>query len=303
MSFEEGVQFSEEAVVMLKKDLVDIIRSESIVRKLYDQNQAVTAAKGDYKYYKILEQSNVQYGFELQRRKYNVYGTKPVSVPIPMHQGDLHFTRHQVKKAAGDKLKIDGRIRNTIQNMIEKSEIKGIYGDPDTGTVLHDTTNISTAATAELDLTTFVTSRNTFHGIVSQLRGLLKNKFTACKLKVVWTSDVDDRSKVCASALNDQITFRTILEDFLIKFNRGGQESDHIFTTNYLGSGTNIGTTNMALLAKHPSNMELITSELEVVQGNDPLGNLDIQLDFRAKPVFYRLNDCVIYSGTVDITA
>lgn len=302
MSFEEGVKFTEEAVSAWKKDLITIIRSESIVRKLYDQNQAVTAAKGNYIYHKILEQSNVQHGFELQRRKYNVYASKKMEVPIPIHQGDLHFLRHEVVRAAGDKLPVDRRVMETLQSMIEKEEIKGIYGDPDTGTILHDTTNVSTSADTELDLTTFATGRTTLHTMVSQLRALLKNKFAACKLKVVWTSNVDDRSNVCASALNDLMTFRMLLEDYLVKFNKGGKASDYIFTTNYLGSATGVGSANMALLATHPQNMELITSEVEVTQGLDNLNNLDIQLDFRSKPIFYRLNDTVIYSGTVDIT-
>lgn len=303
MSYEVGVEFTEEAVSAWRKDLVDIIRSQSIARKIYPQQQAVSVSDGNYIYYKILEQSNVQYAFELQRREFNKYGTKKVSTPIPLHQGDLHFTRHEAKRAARDILPIDARVLNTIEDMVEQEERTAIYGDDATGTVLHDTTNISTAATSEIDLGTFIEGVQTFATQVSQLRNLLKNKWTGAKINLVWTSDCDDRARALMSTTSEHVSTYMGIGNILVDINGGGTPSDHIFVSNYLGSATGAGTTNSALIASDPRNMRLISSELEVVQGRDSLENLDIQLAMRSKPVFYRGNDAVIYGATVVLTA
>ena len=294
--------FTEAAVSAWKADLVDIVREQSIARKLYPQDQAVSAADGNYIYYKIKEQSNVQYAYELQSRKYNKYATEKVSTAIPIHQGDLHFTRHEASRAAKDVLKLDTRVMNTIEDMVEQEERTAIYGDTDTGTVLSDTTNISTAATVELDFGTFAEGIEDFHLMMTQLRNLLKNKFVGCKLKFIQTTDMDDGIRARASTSNEAITCYDHIGKLLVDFNGGGSPSDHIFASNYLGSNTNAGTTNSALIASDPRNMRLITSPLEVTQGRDSLQNLDVQIAMRSKPIFFRGNDGVIYGGTSVIT-
>ena len=158
-----GEIFTEQAVSVWKKDLVDKIREQSVARKLYPQIQAVLPSDGNYIYYKVIEQSNVQYGFELQARKFNKYGTEKVSTAIPIHQGDLQFTRHEAARAAKDVLKVDARVLNTIEDMVEQEQKTAIYGDDDSGTILHDTTNVSTAASPELDMGTFLEGKDDFH--------------------------------------------------------------------------------------------------------------------------------------------
>ncbi len=298
--------FTEEAVSTWKKDLVTVIREESIVRKLYPQNQAVTPADSNYIFRRIVEQSNIQYGFELQSRKYSKYATKKESTQIPLHQGDLHFTRHEAERAAKDVLKVDRRVLEMIEDMVQQEEKKGIYGDDITGTVLHDTTNVSTAASPEIDMGTFKEGMEDFHGQVSQLRTLLKNRFTGAKLKIIWTPDVDDRAKAIASTTSEEVTLYDYIGDYLVKYNGGGLPRDYIFSSGFLGAtgvqGITPGTTNTALIASDAKNMELVTSELEVKQGRDNLDNLDVQVTMRSKPVFYRGNDAVIYGATAVLT-
>ena len=297
--------FTEEAVSAWKKDLIGVIREQSIVRKLYPQNQGVTPEDSNYIYYKIVEQSNIQYGFELQSRKFSKYASQKNSVAIPLHQGDMTFTRHEAKRAAKDVLKLDRRVLEMIEDMVQQEEKKGIYGDDDTGTVLHDTTNVSTAASPELDMGTFKEGMEDFHGQVSQVRTLLKNKFQGCKLKIIWTPDVDDRARAIASTTSEEVTLYDYIGDWLVKFNGGGAPQDHIFASGFLGAtggGDTPGTTNTALIASDPRNMELVSSELEVIQGRDNLQNLDVQVVMRSKPVFYRDNDAVIYGGTAVLT-
>ncbi len=124
MVYEVGPRFTEQAVSALKKELVDIVRNESIVRRLYPQNQAVTVDEGNYIYYKILEQDNTQYGFELQARDFSRFATKKVSEAIPVHQGDLQFTRHEVAHGNKDILKVDTRIQETIKQMNQDTSWK-----------------------------------------------------------------------------------------------------------------------------------------------------------------------------------
>ena len=295
-------QFTEAAVTAWKADLVDIVREQSIVRKLYPQDEAVTYSDGNYVYYKIGEQSNVQYGYELQSPKFNVYDTEKTLVAIPLHQGNMHFDRHDAMRAEKDILTLDMRVMNVIENIVEQEEAKGIYGDADTGTVLSDTTNISTAATVEWDFGTFAEGMEDFQLSITQLRNLLKNKFQGCKLKVIQTTDIDDGIRARASTTNEALTCYDQMGKILVDFNGGGSPSDHIFASNYLGSATNAGTTNSCLIASDPRNMRLITSPLEVVSGRTSLNHLDVEICMRSKPVFFRGNDSVIYGGTSVIT-
>ena len=296
-------RFQDEYVAVFREQLVDIIREQSVAYKLYPVNQAITASDNTYVYFKMKEQSNVQYGYELRTPLYNKYASERVTTAIPVHQADLFFDRHEKGRAMKDVFTLDARTRQAIEDMVEDIERTAIYGDSNTGTVLSDTTNISTAASPELDLGTFKEAVEDFHGQVSQLRNLLKNKFQGTKLNLLWTTDVDDRARGIASTTSEEITFYDYVAKWLSDFNGGGIGSDHIFASNYLGSNTNAGTTNTALIASDPRNMELITSELEVVQGLTPLEDLEIQVAIRNKPIFYRSNDAVIYGATAVLTA
>ncbi len=297
-----GEIFTEQALSKWKLDLIDIIREQSIVRKIYPQNEGVSPEDGIFIYYKELEQSNVQYGHEIQARKFNKYATEKVSTAIPLHQGDLTFTRHEAKRADRDILKIDKRVLNLIEDIVEQEEVRGIFGKADTGLVLHDTTNVSTAASPELDMGTFKEGIEDFHGQISQLRNLLKNKFQGCKLKYVWSPNVDDRARSIASTTSEEVTLYDYIAAWLVQFNGGGTPQDHIFSSGFLESESGAGANASALIASDPRNMDLVTSDLEIVRGTDSLEHLDIQVILRSKPVFYRGNDSVIFGTGVVLT-
>ena len=295
--------FQEQAITAFKQEVVDIIRETSIAFKIYPLNQAVEPSDSHFTYYKAKESGQVQYAFELQTPMVNKYATEKVITAIPTHQANIAFSRHEAARARKDVLNLDARIRFLIEDMVDDQNRTAVYGDADTGTILSDTTNISTAAADELDLGTFVEGVQHFHASVSQCRNLLKSKFQGCKLKVVWTSDVDDRARAINNTYNQAESFYDWLGAFLVRFNGGGTAEDHIFVSNYLGSATNAGTTNMAMIASDPRNMELIHSRVEVVQGQSPREDLEIEVAQRLKPVFYRGNDAVIYHATVVLTA
>lgn len=297
-------RFTEAAVSGLKKELVDIVRNESIVRKLYPQYKGVTPSDGNYIYYKIIEQDNTQFGFELQQREFSRFATQKVSEPIGIHQGDLQLTRHEVSIANKDIFNVDSRIQETIKQMIDDEERTGIFGATQTGeTILHDTTNVSTAITTNVDMGTFIEAAQTWNTAVLQLKVLLKNKFKLAVLKLVWTPDVEARAKAIHSTTSEEVSIYDYIAKSLINNNGGGIPSDHIFSSGYLGSETAAGTVCLAIIASHPTNMQLIHSEIEVTQGFDSMKNLDVQLDFRSRPLFYRGNDAVIYDDTVVLTA
>lgn len=294
--------FQEQAVTKVKAQLVDIIRESSVARRLYPQLEGVSASDGNFVYYKMKEQDNTQYAYELQNRRLSKYASQKVSTAIPIHQGDLHFTRHEIGRAAKDVFPMDARLRQLVESLVENEEKTAIYGDDDTGTILSDTTNISTAASAELDFGTQVEAMDDVQSQFAQLRTLLKNKFEGCILKYIWTSDVDARARIIRATTGNLISAYDAIGEFLVNFNGGGTYADHILVSDYLGSATAVGTTNTALVAVDPRNMALVTSPLEMPQGLDSLGNLDVQVCFRSKPIFYRGNDAVIYGGTAVLT-
>jgi hypothetical protein len=296
-------RFTEAAVSAFRQELVDLIREISVARKIFPVNTAISADQNTYIYYTINEKSEIQYNYELTTPQYNRYATTKTTVAIPIHQADLALSRHEKGRAEKDILTLDRRTRELVADMVADEERTAIYGAANVGsTSLADTTNNATAAATELDLTTFATATNTFHLMISQLSALLKNKFQGAKLHMVWTSDVDARARACFSTTEETLSFYEYAARYLGKYN-GGAEFDYIHSSNYLGSEAGTGTTNCALVASDPRNMELISSELEVVVGETPLKDHEIQIALRSRPIFYRTVNSVIYGGTVDVTA
>ena len=295
--------FQEDAITAFKQEVVDIIRDESIAFKIFPLNEAVEPDQSHFTYYKAKEQGKVQYNFERQTPLWNKYATEKVITAIPYHQANIGFGRHEAAQARKDVLNLDARIRFLIEDMVDDQNRTSIYGDANTGTVLSDTTNISTAASDDLDLGTFVEATEHWYTGFNQLKNLLGNKFQGSQIKVIWTTDVETRAQVLMNTYDQGQSFYDWLGETLVKYNRGGSAQDHIFANDYLGSATGAGTTNMAVIASNPKNMELIHSRVEVIQGKSPLEDLEIEVGQRLKPVFYRGNDAVIYHGTVVLTA
>lgn len=274
--------------------MLDVIRELSFVRIGFPVGPSIPVWQRETQYFDITEQDNIQYNLDLVAPNYSRFSAQEKRPAVPIHQGDLEYKRHEVQALGSDILTLDRRQRETLAQMVNDEERVGWAGDAKTGiTSFANTTDNSTAATAELDLTSYTTAITTWTNIRSQLRTLLKSQFRGPDM-TVWTSDVDDRAEVVLNT-DQNDTFKAWLERKI--------GAENIIVTNFLGSETAAGTINMGFYKKDPMNLELMTSGLEVVSGLSELKDLKVQLALRSRPIFYRGVKSAIYSGTVDITA
>ncbi|MCK5019708.1 MAG: hypothetical protein KAS32_21800 [Candidatus Peribacteraceae bacterium] len=275
--------------------MVDIIRDISQARKVFHVGPSIPVHQKITQYFEESEENRVQYNLDLVAPKYSKFKSQEKNPLIPIHQGDLKYMRHELAALPKDPVPVDRRQRLTLEQITEDEERVVFAGDSKIGiTSFADTTYNSTAWTGELDLTSYTTAITTYTAGRSQLRALLKSKFALAILKMVWTPDVDDRARVTLNTDQSDNFY-----DWLVR--AIGKENIH--STGYLDSEAGTGTTNAVLVPKNPGNMELISSNLELVNGLTPLKDLEVQMDIRSRAIFYRGVKSSLYSATVDITA
>jgi len=274
--------------------LVDIIRDMSFARAVFPVSKPVPIEKKRGSYWQIGETDETQYNFDLVSPKYSRFDLIEKNPAIPIHQGNLGYTRHEVKRLNNSKLPVDQRQRLVLEQIVAKEESVAFGGHSDTSiTSFADTTNNSTAFSSSLDLTSYATGVKTFELAYRQLKNLLKNKFQGSTVMMVWTTDVDSRAYSCLNS-DETKTFGEWLESRIGKQN--------IIATDYLGSASGAGTTNATLVPKDPRNLELLSSALETVVGVTTLKGLEVELALRSRPVFYRGVKSCLYDASVDIT-
>lgn len=277
------------------KKLVEIIRAISYARDVFPVDTTVPIESKLGEYWEVEESDKVQYNFDLVSPDYSRFALIEKNPAIPVHQGDLSYTRHELKRANRSKLKVDMRQRLMMEQINQQEESVAFGGHTATGmTSFADETKNSTAYATTLDLTDFTTSVTTFHKSISQLKQLLKDKFQGAQIVQVWTSNVDEKARSTLNT-NQTQTFWDYVKNTIGEAN--------IIVTDYLGDPAGGGDANAALVPKDPRNLGLLSSILEIVQGETTLKGLEVQAALRSRPVFFRGVKSCLYEGTVDITA
>jgi hypothetical protein len=299
-------QFQVEAQRHVYSEAIDVLRDNTIARQIFPVEQVLSVDQNLYKYYKVTEQSNTQYGHELQHPRYNRYTTTATTVAIPLHQQDLQYTRHEYKRAQKDVFNLDARKRAALEDLMDQDDQKAIGGDSvilgSTG-FTNEGTN-TTDMTTSLDMTTFATYTNTFETAITEAKTDLKMKdYNAGTKIIVWTPDVDARARACFSttiditSIYDWTAKRLAVENGV---NTNGYE--FIFETGYLGSATGAGTVCSALCVKHVNNYSLVVSELEVAVAIDEITGVEIEYAMRSRPVWKRA-EAIHYDASTDVEA
>ncbi len=274
--------------------LVDIIRDMSYARKVFPVGESIPVEMKRFAYWDITEEDRTQYNFDLVSPEYSRFAALEKNPAIPIHQGNLAYKRHELKNLGRSVFKLDARQRAAMEQINTKEHSVAFGGHTATGvTSFADSTLNSTAYASSLDLTSFATFIKTWQLSVSQLRALLKDKFAGATLIQVWTTDADDRARSCLNTYETETAY-----DYLVK----QIGADNIIATNYLGSAAGTGTTNAALVPKDIRNLELVSSNLEIVTGLTTLKNLEVEMALRSRPLFYRGVKSSLYDASVDIT-
>ena len=298
--------FQEQAIEVFKAQLIDIIRNQSTIRQIIPENTALAPSQNEYSYYKKKEQDLTQFNFEVSTPKYSKFATEEVNVAVPYIQGDLAFTRHEVDRLTRDVLPLDSRINELVGQLKAKEQRIGFAGDDGTGVTSFENvtavTGNATAIATEVNLGTFTEGIQTFELAISQVDALLKSETEGVKYHMINTTDADDRAK---SLFNDY-TAESVYNMWVMRLGQlnGGNGQDFIHATNFLGGvEAETGTTNSAIVAAAPHTMELVTSDIEVIQGFTPQEDLQIQIGYRFVPILnYQGVKSIIYGGTSALT-
>jgi hypothetical protein len=196
-----------------------------------------------------------------------------------------------------------------------ESTVNGVSGIADTTA----STGFSTAATTELDLTTFLTARTTLKGLISQLNAGLKSNgrglanVRQAPLILLVTEDVFDRGIEMSSADTTTDTSITdgidLMNSILQKY---GGPGSRVEQTSYLGATvsragnafkvTTDGSTNASLISSHPLHLGIASSLLRQTPAPQPNGDIEFEIDERWTP-YSVIQEAIITSATVDITA
>ena len=290
-------RFQEQATNIDTGKLVDIIKEMSFARKVFPEFP-VGVEDRVANFYKVKEHSGVQTSLDLSAPNYSSFATEKVPNILGIHQADLAYDRHDLKRAARDILPVDSRQRLAIEEIVDAEEKLVWAGKASLGiTSVAEVGTNSTTTAVELDLGTFIEAATTFNQSASQLRNLLKNKFQGSKIFMAYSTDVDDRAKALPSTTSEHIFAYDFFVDQLGKMN-GGNGADYIIPTNYLGAEAGDATLQMAMIASDPRNIGLWSSELEVFSGATPLGGLEVQMDLRSTPAFFRGASAIVYHAT-----
>ena len=275
--------------------LVDIIRAMSYARKVFPTTTTIPVEMKRIEYHEVSEEDRTQYNFDLVSPEYSRFATLAKNPRIPIHQANLQYKRQDSANLKRSVFPVDARQRAAIEQIVGKEEAVCFGGNTKTDvTSFADSTLNSTAYATALDLTSYATFINTWSLSQSQLRNLLKNKFQGAQLLQVWTTNVDDRAQACLNTDETDTAWEWLARKI------GAQ---NIIATDYLGSETGAGTSNAALVPKDVRNLELIYSKLGIISGLDPLKNLEVEIELRSRPVFYRGVKSSLYENTVDVTA
>lgn len=299
----------EDAIELTEDELIIPLRDNSVIRNkgIYPVKTIAEPEDLIAYYWKVVDDFNLGYTLEPYDSPLSHQGLTKTSVNLPVIHGKLHFGYDELKRINRSMLTTDQRTVASVANMGLKEEYISLAGSsgPDYVVTSVSTTGTnSTAAVAELNVTTIDLIASTLSGMIGQLidGNIMPDRYP---LKLVVTPDV---YKVAMGVLdvNDKITGVEFIENML---NKHGGAGSGLIMSKYLGGtstknakkdpAVTAGTTNACLYAVSTQFYEIIASPIDIrSDGISKVNGLDYQFLERFIPV-YKEKKGIIYSGTV----
>ncbi len=307
-----GTELDTKSVTFDSSLLLEAILPESVARRMFPIFTVLPVHKQNYTYWELLNDIGTKYDFDPYEYGRNANALKETSVPVPLIYHEATYDKFKLKRINESRAPLSERIRQMARVFRRDEDSIAIAGESTkTGvTSIADTTNNTTAASSELDLTSIATMYSTFNIIINQLNNLLNASSGSQTVKnfpclAVMTSDVEDRLWTLKSALDDTKSMYTLFKEILVE--RCGPGSEIIVTNALGGTVTTVddrvslaaGTTNFALMAKSADHYGMIASEIFRDEETN-ISGFTQEFAERWRPIFFRQGS-IIYSGTVDI--
>ncbi len=310
-----GTELDTTNVKFTREALLEAILPQSVSRRIFPIFTVLPIHKQNYTYFELLNDIGTKYDFDPYEYGANFNALKETTVPVPLIYHEAAYTKFKLRRLNETKAPLTDRIRQMKRVFNKDEDIIAIGGEATKTSVtsIADTTNNTTVATANLDLTDIDTMITTSHGIINQLNGGLNADSGNQTVKefpciALMTSDVENRlwsTPVTATSprgLNGYQVFKQILTE------RCGTGSEIVVSNALGGTVTTVddrvslagGTTNFALMAKSPEHYGMVASEI-FTDSETNLKGFTQEFAERWRPIFFRKGS-IIYSGTVDIT-
>lgn len=269
---------------------------------------------------KVFDDLKTNYGMKAVNFPTNHHTMQPLQFDVPKIYTKIMFDKDDIAEMDASKLTTNERIQRMIAKVGEDEDLYSIAGESTENgvTSFSDTTNFSTAASTQLDLTSLSTLKTTAKTMISQLRAGLKTSKIGIKnlkqapLGMLVTEDVKERltemgptDGVNELAVSDGFDY---LLNLLAKYGASAfvEESPHLGATvsrdGLAFKKATDGSTNAVLLSAHPWHYGVATSPLRQTPALQPNGDLEYEIDERLVP-YSVVKEAMIYSATVDITA
>ena len=314
------LEVDENSTVLDSNVVNEVLLGASVAAKIFPPSMVSLAIEDDtFTYENVINDVRTNYGMTLAEAPHSRLVMQKKKVNAPLIMTAIQYDRFQKKRINRSKLPVSARERIILEDFALDMDMYAIAGESTYNGVagISDTTNFSTAASTELDLTSYTTLKSTLNTIITQLTTAISADSRARNeivkqnpLILLVTSDVYNRLTAMGSGTaeenlgNGHDVATTILNQ------RGGNGSG-IEVSDCLGgtvtkvadgfSLSTAGTTNAALICQHPRFFGWARSPLDQAEDEDNRGyeNLITQ-----RLVPYAVNTGgIIYSGTVDITA
>ncbi len=287
----------------LREYLVDVIRELTVARRIFPVETSLKPSDKIGQYYEVTEDDRTKVTFELGEPDYSSFATEEINPPIPLYSGYLHFNRHDKMRVMKDIFTLNDRQRGLMSQLVNREEKTIVAGnDVKSITALNDEGTTSTNMADILDFGTYVEGVQHAQKAITQMRTLLKNKFENTTVKIIWTSDVDDRARELNSTTDESVNLLDGIAKLLASYNGGNGYKD-IHTCNYLGSEAGTGTVSCAVIASDKRHYVIQDSPIEVFAEPTQFGGLAVEVSWRSRLHFKSGVKAAIYEQAVILTA
>lgn len=283
----------------LRDYLVDVIRELTTARRIFPVETSLKPSDKVGQYYEVTEEDRTKVTFELGEPDYSSFATEEKNPPIPIYSGYLHLNRHDKVRVMNDVFNLNDRQRGLMSQLVTREDKTLVAGNDVKGiTALDDEGTTSTNMADILDFGTYVEGIQHMQKAITQMRTLLKNKFENTTVKVIWTSDVDDRARELNSTTDESVNLLDGIAKVLKSYN-GGDGYKDIHTSNFLGSEAGTGTTNAAVIASDKRHFVIQDSPVEVLAEPTQFQGLAVEASWRSRLHFKSGVKAAIYEQAV----
>lgn len=295
-------------------DLIAPIKEQYSVRKFLPVDVILQEKDKQIKYYQWKEDYRSAYQWDPVRHPNTSYAIEPLTKNVPLIDTGMALNRSERERSEVSKFDLQARLAALAPNVVIDENRFAIAGEPSIGvTSFANTTDNSTAATTELNVTTEALMKSTLVAQIVQLGTAMGGIETLKNVPLMLGMSSDVYNKAIQTGITGYVSadrpdnVMTAIEAVLAKY--GGPGSG-IWASNFLGGtvtrasddqwGLTPGTTNSTL---YPWNKNVISIPASPFRSLKKENEIDgIEWEFTERWIaHFKQPALVLYGGTAII--